>query len=89
MEHGKRESERRNRTERTRGEHSTRQSTRKRRGGHKVWRVIGTLCLVGLLTGVFFTGIFLTYVNTTLVRQAEVGPGKAQPGVQLYPLLSG
>ena len=76
MEHGKRESERRNRTERTRGEHSTRQSTRKRRGGHKVWRVIGTLCLVGLLTGVFFTGIFLTYVNTTLVRQAEVDPEK-------------
>ncbi len=76
MEHGKRESERRNRTERTRGEHSTRQSTRKKRGGHKVRKVIGTLCLVGLLTGVFFTGIFLTYVNTTLVRQAEVDPEK-------------
>ena len=76
MEHQRREPERPERSGRARGEHNARQSTRRKGRGRAVWKVIGTLCLIFLLTGIFFTGIFLTYVNTTLLRQAEVDPEK-------------
>lgn len=38
----------------------------------KVWAVIGTLCLVGVLTMAIFVGIFVTYVNTVLKGHVEV-----------------
>ena len=48
---------------------------RKNRGkgrAKKVWGVIGTIMLVGVLTMAIFVGIFMTYVNTSLKGHVEV-----------------
>ena len=59
--------------------HEPRRSTspkkkNKRKGGRAktVWKVLGTLCLVGVLTVAIFMGIFLTYVKTVLAPDLQV-----------------
>lgn len=34
---------------------------------HRFWKVFGTLCLVGVLTGAMFTGLFLYYIKTNIM----------------------
>ena len=50
------------------------QKKNKRKGGRAktVWKVLGTLCLVGVLTVAIFMGIFLTYVKTVLAPDLQV-----------------
>ena len=53
------------------GEH--RSHTARRRGGHRaLGLVLGTLCLVFLLTGAMIAGIFMIYVKTTLTPSLDV-----------------
>ena len=48
---------------------------RKNRGkgrAKRVWGVIGTIVLVGVLTMAIFVGIFMTYINKSLKGHVEV-----------------
>ena len=48
---------------------------RKNRGkgrAKRVWGVIGTIMLVGVLTMAIFVGIFMTYINKSLKGHVEV-----------------
>ena len=40
----------------------------------KLFFLLGTLCLIGLCTGLVFAGIFMTYVHTTLGPSLDVDP---------------
>ena len=53
---------------------STPKKKKKSGGGRAktVLKVLGTLCLVGVLTIAIFTGIFLTYVKTVLAPDLQV-----------------
>ena len=54
---------------------STPPKKKKKSGGSRlktVLKVLGTLCLVGILTVVIFAGIFLTYVKTVLAPDLQV-----------------
>ena len=49
-----------------------RRRRRKQSTGKRIWKVIGTLMLVFVLTCCFFAGIFMTYVKTTLSKEATL-----------------
>ena len=53
----------------------------KRATRRKVWGVIGTICLVGVLTIAIFVGIFLYYVNKTMKGSIEVPMSEYKPAV--------
>ena len=48
------------------------QSHPKKKKSGTVWKVIGTLFAIGLVTGLMFMGIFMVYVNTTLAPELDV-----------------
>ena len=52
-----------------RKQHSSR--PKKKKTG-TVWKVLGTLFAIGLVTGLMFFGIFMVYVNTTLEPELDV-----------------
>ena len=55
--------------------HQRNTSRKRRRGGRTVgtvFKVLGTLCLVGVLSIAIFLWIFLTYVKTTLAPELEI-----------------
>ena len=52
-----------------RKQHSSR--PKKKKTG-MVWKVLGTLFAIGLVTGLMFFGIFMVYVNTTLEPELDV-----------------
>ena len=53
----------------------------KRATRRKVWGVIGTICLVGVLTIMIFVGIFMYYVNKTMKGSIEVPMSEYKPAV--------
>ena len=53
----------------------------KRATRRKVWGVIGTICLVGVLTITIFVGIFMYYVNKTMKGSIEVPMSEYKPAV--------
>ena len=59
--------------------HADNQMPRKPRAAHAkkkrtgmVWKVIGTLFAIGVVTGLMFLGIFMVYVNTVLGPDLDV-----------------
>lgn len=52
--------------------HEQNRSHRKKKKSGTVWKVIGTLFAIGLVTGLMFMGIFMVYVNTVLEPELDV-----------------
>lgn len=52
--------------------HEQNRSHRKKKKSGTVWKVIGTLLAIGLVTGLMFMGIFMVYVNTVLEPELDV-----------------
>lgn len=65
-------SEREKRTPRPRTEAEARAKAPKNKKKSKVWPVLGTIVLVGVLTVLIFSGIFLRYINTAMRGKVEV-----------------
>ncbi len=68
-------------TSRERKAKSPKTPAQKRATRRKVWGVIGTICLVGVLTITIFVGIFMYYVNKTMKGSIEVPMSEYTPAV--------
>ena len=68
-------------TSRERKAKSPKTPAQKRATRRKVWGVIGTICLVGVLTITIFVGIFMYYVNKTMKGSIEVPMSEYKPAV--------
>ena len=68
-------------TSRERKAKSPKTPAQKRATRRKVWGVIGTICLVGVLTIAIFVGIFMYYVNKTMKGSIEVPMSEYKPAV--------
>lgn len=52
--------------------HKTNAGAKKHKNGKRVWKIIGTVLLIFVLTVTMFVGIFMTYINKTMRGKVEV-----------------